>query len=1728
MEFLNFLIRAVLILAALVLMAFPFLLEAITYKLDAANKISYKRFRLVVFTLLYVTVVTVVLFLFKELFLWFESTALVKWMASSFAVDARISYCVKIIAAMFVNIAISFGFFFLGRLVSAGLKKKNLTDPGEDGSFSWSQRAEIAVIRFFHTETWFFVARIVKGIALTLSLAYAAVFTLYQIPAYFGAEWIPYDFISALFGAGYIYPVLTLLPLWEVYFFLKGIERVEEECPELLEEDLLALRTQSIDLEAIDREIHTQFGAFYSCDVKLSSDALGDIAVSEHHNITRLIAAAVENDSRNPHAEKEIYLNCLDEIVESDKSVLINGGFFTEFSAYFLRYLSVIVARGDNVAFVCNGDAEIDSVYDYLRKGFSQISSLYCESPMGLDFDDPVWRIVKIGEKQKNADDTSVDDSSILVTSLDYLCSTRFESEHESFIKLLDTVVFVSTLDTMNKHSRQLSMLNTRLKNITKSGAALAKNGDINKSFKTRYMSRQVRYICFGDTRVAGLDRVLKNTLSVDFVTSDIMRYSSRTIIRCYNYEARVDENGRRSCPQVINSKEELGAIINVALTCLLKGAGCVNVFVDDSIPYEAITETISSNSGRFLIKADGSNIKLNKHQYNPDDYSVIIAMDTGDNLPATVRRYASMVSDKPALIFIFSRPYMLRDYYVDNIETLWGNGQIMRIPVIENADRDVAQKILAKANAGGISEKEILSYAADSKRCRTYVDKGDVDGVLRTVLEICGEKSQRRLRLFDYFEYVSTKSFDENGAYISEDRVMLRRQGTLFDIINGRDSVILATDEESFTLPIPRDRLTHNFIAGQNVLYNGNIYTLKSIDVPAGKLYAKLAVGGNNNEAYRYLQCREYRIEASTKLYEQAFRTKQRSIGYSDADIEIKDVRIAAFRAPMEVITSGYYEFDPHTMSPNLGITDYHRIDSPDDDILARQTYRRYGKLTAPYYSFEKSVADIDPICRESGALVMHISIAGSFGEDVRRTSILAAAVLNEILHSMFPSVADAIVVCPALAEQFTDEESESILRKQPRLTVVGENDMISYRGIELLIIEDSDSDLGVVSVLMSSGDNVLQTLFEPVFEYLKWYSVTAASDKYLHYGLDHEPSCFDFATLERTASVLGDDKHDTKFINVDSIVEYEICDFCGKRHVKGGGIVELEDGRRMCSECAQSLVGNNKKVLKSHLDRAKLFLENNYGISLDDGYEFCFESTVKIANTLKQKRHLIKRGADIPLKSYIEDKKVHVEYSLPSVNLSELLVRELTYVWQLKNAPNIPEDIAEGHIALVAIQYLRYLNQHSLANVRTGYYESFNGISGDGYRKLVRELVSNPRYKNNPFRYVLEAYSPDGTVIPPPPKPEKIEDTGLPYVPAAPDRVLGGRPEYFWYPRLSPSDQSVYDEILNAIRNYETFVGLSETPKDAIRLTDAVMFDHPELFACSYYYADGSGLHLKYGATPEEAAALQARIDDAVIPYLEGITDSMSAYDVAISLHAKLVNTVDYDTIALDKEENDGRDTDKIDYLRSICGVFLEGRAVCEGYARALQYLLQQCGVLCAEAAGHTLDEQGNFDGGHAWNILRVDGDYYYMDVTWDDSSKTVQEVKNTHLGFDYFCITTEELLRTRALDMCPVEPPECTATKANYYYHNNLVLDKYDLKRIEEIAKTAATSKQKSMTFKLKSKAVYQEAYANLIADNADVASILKTAAKADKSISRTRYVPDYDSNIRTITIKFSKEQ
>ena len=107
--------------------------------------------------------------------------------------------------------------------------------------------------------------------------------------------------------------------------------------------------------------------------------------------------------------------------------------------------------------------------------------------------------------------------------------------------------------------------------------------------------------------------------------------------------------------------------------------------------------------------------------------------------------------------------------------------------------------------------------------------------------------------------------------------------------------------------------------------------------------------------------------------------------------------------------------------------------------------------------------------------------------------------------------------------------------------------------------------------------------------------------------------------------------------------------------------------------------------------------------------------------------------------------------------------------------------------------------------------------------------------------------------------------------------------------------------------------------------------------------------------------------------------------------------------------------------------------GTGVCSAYSRAMQYLCDTAGIACSVVQGRAVGSDGWT--GHAWNQVRVDGDWYHLDVTFDDPIGTQT------LRYNYFNVTDADLARDHTWDRTAW--PACTATAANWFIRGGAVV-------------------------------------------------------------------------------------
>ncbi len=310
---------------------------------------------------------------------------------------------------------------------------------------------------------------------------------------------------------------------------------------------------------------------------------------------------------------------------------------------------------------------------------------------------------------------------------------------------------------------------------------------------------------------------------------------------------------------------------------------------------------------------------------------------------------------------------------------------------------------------------------------------------------------------------------------------------------------------------------------------------------------------------------------------------------------------------------------------------------------------------------------------------------------------------------------------------------------------------------------------------------------------------------------------------------------------------------------------------------------------------------------------------------------------------------------------------------------------------------------------------------------------------------------------------------------------RLLSEQNNLYAFSKLSEDEKNIYAEILLSLTNFERDVVLSTTSFDTMdKAFQCVMMDHPEIFYIdgykytTYTVADKvkrltfSG---NYIYTKEETDIRNRQIVTATGQIIGGISQDASDYEKVKYIYETIVNQTEYVLNAPDNQ--------------NICSVFLSHQSVCQGYAKAMQYLLNQMNVPTTIVVGTVKNGEG-----HAWNLVLIDGAYYYVDPTWGDAYYLLsnQDMENTNsstpsINYDYLCVTTPQIQETHTINSV-VPMPNCADMAANYYVMEGAYFVEYNEEKIQDVFNRAKEQQKEAVTLKCATQAVYDEMINELI--------------------------------------------
>lgn len=312
-----------------------------------------------------------------------------------------------------------------------------------------------------------------------------------------------------------------------------------------------------------------------------------------------------------------------------------------------------------------------------------------------------------------------------------------------------------------------------------------------------------------------------------------------------------------------------------------------------------------------------------------------------------------------------------------------------------------------------------------------------------------------------------------------------------------------------------------------------------------------------------------------------------------------------------------------------------------------------------------------------------------------------------------------------------------------------------------------------------------------------------------------------------------------------------------------------------------------------------------------------------------------------------------------------------------------------------------------------------------------------------------------------------------------AAIESGVASEVEEYYYDHLPENLHEAYREIYVHLMKNEDSGGFmtSVTVDDFWKAYYAVLADHPEIFwigtSAQVEESALTGKVVTYSfevtVPTESRASMKESLENAADECILQISPEAGAYEKIKYVYEYLIRTVEYNSGSQDSQ--------------NIQSALLYHSSVCAGYSKAFEYILHRMGLFCTYITGKIQD-----GGDHGWNMVRIDDNYYYVDVTWGDpvfANRMDGAGNGDVINYNYLCCTESDLFKTHTPGDS-IELPSCTSDAYNYYKLNGYYYEYFDWDTIYNALMNSVWNDEASIVMKFGSQEDYETARYELFED------------------------------------------
>lgn len=968
-------------------------------------------------------------------------------------------------------------------------------------------------------------------------------------------------------------------------------------------------------------------------------------------NNPELLLAIYRNIENRVDNVSPKYIDSLVELING-KNIAVMDAVCGDFNLYYLAYLQHKLSLRSKVLLICDNKLQVADMVRKYKATFSLINKV-----------GELWRIGDldyISEKNGNID--------VLICTDEQLLNDNLKVRYPEFFEAVSNV---SIIDSYAFISRDKAFL-VRLFNY------------IDNNF--------VQYVINIPENNSDLKTALEGQIKKDIVVFENHNETTNICVMYWKGEAAL-KTQLVLLPNLVN---DFSVAYTIALVASKFEVSDINIQAPADVPIYSYRNTAAGEYALTLAREFFNNdsvsldgiVKINNAQvFNQKELVFNIVYDENNNLLALTNMWLSYGGRNCSMIHMISRPYMLRDYFANNLSQMCGRLSAIKmfVPINLLNVRSAALAFLIKARKGVLVE-EIQQFAHVNGLQETVAER-----ILEKLLVIVlGEKHGYRVYEDFSFDTFRKPKF-ENDRYIYTHIVRMTNQN-LYEILCRitMDNAKVICENQTLGISINKNDIYNHYLPNQCHSFEGVRYKIKRIQ--KGEIYVTKDETVTEEREYTSV----YNISAIDNV----------SAISSQMDIDNERFTIRMYEADITKTTWGYLEYSNGIDFGNKNNTELKKL--------------------------------VEPIVEKKRSNYLEIVFSYSFKENYEKIAALLVVLVRGLLETLLPKNYKDLMVFSNINKEVVVTETvegagttvkviddEKLLYLHPDIQAEGIQEN-NTNNISLYIVDYATVETGALSAIAGDIDRVLNI----IQQYMGWIlSNNGGKGSYLCFGLDEIPVMFASKELKDWIDNIAlKENTPEKVINGNfAIAASRHCAFCGKP-ILGSGIL-LGDGRAMCHNCAEHRT-NTKHEVKILLKKAYEFIERKYGVKIPPGIKIKFARREEIEKDAGP--HVL--GYYMPSKHLIK-----ILRGGPEANVLSTLIHELTHAWQWRvgGVGDLSTMYKEGHSMYVEIECMKETDHREFTTRLEEETERRNDEYGEGFR-FWRDYLKEQSDKNI-FKHIV-----------------------------------------------------------------------------------------------------------------------------------------------------------------------------------------------------------------------------------------------------------------------------------------------------------------------------------------------------------------------------------------------------